>query len=172
MDFDIMSNLQWLGNHVWAALKQMGGVAILTVIITFIVHKINTRFEKRIEHKYDQKLEELRVELDKQRESHKSMLEKRNYVSKTRFDTEFAVCKELMMSCKSMVDSISFLFPNEEVEQAYERDKKWDGKNQKTVSDAAIATKKFEELLEGNSPFIPKEVYNEFKVFGGLQIMM
>ena len=163
MDFDIVSNLNWIGEHIWAALKQMGGVAILTVIMTFITHKINVRFEKRIEHKYDQKLEELKVELDKQRESHKSMLEKRNYVSKTRFDTEFSIVKELMMSCKTMIDAVYFLFPNRNAEPLYDQGEKWSKQHQDYWVKAATATRDFGVLMEGNSAFISKEIYEEFK---------
>lgn len=163
MNFDIVSNLNWIGEHIWVALRQMGGVAILSVIMTFITHKINTRFEKRIEHKYDQKLEELKAELDKQREIHKSMLEKRNYVSKTRFDTEFAVCKELMMSCELMIDSIHTLFPNVELIKAYGSGNMWTAHHQKQWANAADTVKAFSNKLEGYAPFISKEIYDEFR---------
>ena len=153
MSFDIVESFQWLWNHIWAALKQMGGVAILTIIITFIVHRFNTRFEKKIEHKYDAKIEDLKVELDNQREHYKSLLEKRNYVSKTRFDTEFTICKELMIACKRMIDSIYFLFPNRNAEEVFECKPKWTKRDQDYWLEAAKETKMFGEL----------EVYDRFK---------
>lgn len=163
MNFDIVSNLKWIGEHIWAALRQMGGVAILTVIITFIIHKINTRFEKRIEHKYDQKLEEIKVELDKQRESYKSLLEKRNYVSKVRFDTEFATCKELVRACRVMVDAVYFLFPTHSYGEL-----PIDSKERKDYLDAlgAEAIKEYNscrKLLDDYAPFITKDLYDNMK---------
>ena len=163
MNFDIIENLKWLWNHLWAALKQMGGVAILTIIITFIVHKINTRFEKKIEHKYDAKIEELKAELDNQREHYKSLLEKRNYVSKTRFDTEFTVCKELMMACESMIEANHHLFPHIELVNAYGTGDMWSSHHQELWSNGADAVNTFSNKLEGYAPFISKEIYDEFR---------
>lgn len=162
MDFDIVSNLKWIGQHIWAALRQMGGVAILTVIITFIVHKINTRFEKHVEHKYDQKLEELKVELDKQRENYRTLLDKRNHVSKTRFDTEFTLCREIMVACHKMINDCYFLFPtfasvpaDEEARKEYEKE---------VYDNAYKSYAAFISLLIGNAPFISETIYD--KLYG------
>ena len=163
MNFDIIANLQWIWEHVWGTLKQMGGVVILTGIIAFIVQKINVHYEKRIEHKYDKIIEELKVELDNQREHYKSLLERRNYVSRARFDAEFTICKELMIACKTMIDSIYFLFPNKLTEELFHSEKKWTDKNTEYWVNAIEATKKFGEILEGNAPFISKEIHGKFK---------
>ena len=163
MNFDIISSIKWIWGHIWTALKQMGGVAILVAIMTFIVHKLNTRYEKRIEHKYDKKIEELKVELDNQREHYKSLIEKRNYVSKTRFDTEFTICKELMISCESMIDSIHTLFPNIELVKAYGSGNMWTPHHQEQWSNSADTVKDFSNKLEGYAPFISKEIYDDFR---------
>lgn len=163
MNFDIMENLKWLWNHIWVALKQMGGVAILTIIITFIVHKINTRFEKRIEHKYDEKLEVLKVELDNQRETYRSLMEKKNYISKTRFDTEFAVCKELMLACNNMINAVYYLFPVREFESHYSDEQTKRQVYDQKYGKAIEASNKYNDLIASYAPFIAKELEEEMK---------
>ena len=161
MDLNWAHNFEYIKHTLCAILQEAGGVAIFTAICGFIVHKINTRFERRIENKYDEKIEMLKVELDKQRDMYKSILEKRNHVSKARFDTEFSICKELMMDCKTMIDAIHILFPNIELMKAYSanggepfRQEQW--------SDATDKVNYFSRQIEGNAAFISKEVYDEF----------
>lgn len=93
-------------------------------------------------------------ELDKKLESHKTSLENKNYVSKARFDTEFSVCKELMMACRTMIDDTYNLFPN------YVR-----GEEKCTIekqNKAILSHSKFTKLLAGYAPFITESLYNSF----------
>lgn len=137
---------------VIAFMASIGGAG---AIIVGIVKYASQRIAESLSAKYQ-------LELDKRLEEYKNKLDKRNYVSKARFDTEFTVAKELMIACKTMINSVYFLFPNEKLEQVYERNDGWGEKNQKCLLTAIDSSRKFEELLEGNSPFITKEIYDEF----------
>ena len=149
MQLDIAKGFEWIATHVWSALREIGGVAILTAIFAFITHKMNTRYEKRISAKYDKEIEEL-----------KSVLDNRGHISKTRFDTGFAIHKELSRSFDQLISAVHWLFP--------------------TGLDRAPATGKWEEIcneryrtaqekyndaassLGGNAPFINNELYNSY----------
>lgn len=150
MQLDIAKGFEWIATHVWSALREIGGVAILTAIFAFITHKMNTRYEKRISAKFDKEIEEL-----------KSVLENRGHISKARFDTEFAIHKELSRSFYQLISAVHWLFPS--------------------GLDRAPATGKWEEIckeryrtaqekyndaassLGGNAPFINDELYNSYQ---------
>ena len=149
MQLDIAKGFEWIATHVWNALREIGGVAILTAIFAFITHKMNTRYEKRISTKYDKEIEELR-----------SVLENRGHISKMRFDTEFAIHKELSRSFYQLTSAVHWLFP--------------------AGSDRAPATGKWEEIcneryrtaqekyndaastLGENAPFINDDLYRKY----------
>lgn len=73
MELSIAKGIEWIFTHIWNALREIGGVAIVTAICTFISHRMNVKYEKRITQKYDAELEVL-----------KNDLATRNHISKTR----------------------------------------------------------------------------------------
>ena len=78
-----------------------GGVgAIVSATVKFTSEKISERLEKKYELRLNKELEEF-----------KNKLENKSYVSKTRFDTEFSIYRQLSESTVIMVKEVSQLFP-------------------------------------------------------------
>lgn len=166
MDLNWAHNFEYIKDTLWAILQEAGGIAIFTAICSFFVHKINTRFEKRIENKYDEKLESIKVELDNQREKYKSTLEKKNYVSKKRFDTEFSICREIAVACHKMVNDVYFVYPTfAHVPADPDARKKYE---ERVYAKAQKSYNSFMELISGSAPFIEKNIYNDLCNLGKL----
>lgn len=101
-------------------------------------------------------------------EEYKSLVDKKNYVSKARFDTEYNICKEIMVASKNMLDYVYSLFPDKTLESIYGQSVDQNSIKENASLKVAEKIKAFEDLLEGNSPFIPQEVYEEFNELKGM----
>lgn len=153
MNFDIVANLQWLWNHIWAALKQMGGVAILTAVGGFIIHKLNLRFEKRLENKYDERIERLKTQLDSI-----------SHAQKNQFDTEFSIYQELCAGFSQAVNDAYWLFPS-----GLDTDPALFGSDETLMqmcidrhNRAIESFNKASKALGGKAAFIDKKQYDRF----------
>ena len=151
MEFDIMKNIEWLGSHIWEALKNIGGAAIVAAICGFIVHKIDVHYEKRITSKYDQKLENLKMRL-----------ETLSHIKNSQFDTQYAIYQELCSCFYSMISAIFWLFPaGLDIAPAAVSDEK---KLYKERFDAAQAEyNKAIRVLGAKAPFIDKSIFDKFE---------
>lgn len=99
-----------------------GGVgAIVSATVKFTSEKIAERLEKKYELRLNKELEEF-----------KNKLENKSYVSKTRFDTEFSIYRQLSESTVIMVKEVSQLFPR------FTRDTRDDYDTYKKKFDSAI----------------------------------
>ena len=124
-----------------------GGVgAIVSATVKFTSEKIAERLEKKYELRLNKELEEF-----------KNKLENKSYVSKTRFDTEFSIYRQLSESTVIMVKEVSQLFPR------FTRDTRDDYDTYKKKFDSAIdKTVIAQDSLASNAPFISKDIYNKF----------
>lgn len=133
-----------------AILSSVGGSG---VIICAISSFLAERIAKRIDNKYQMKL-------DQELEKYRSILDQRKYVSQTQFDYEFQIYKKLSKAYLNVVVEISSLA------ESYEK--------KDTISIAAgdISKKRFEKivvvfasaqnLLLENAAFIPEDIYNDY----------
>ena len=97
------------------------------------------------------------MRLNKELEEFKNKLENKSYVSKTRFDTEFSIYRQLSESTVIMVKEVSQLFPR------FTRDTRDDYDTYKKKFDSAIdKTVIAQDSLASNAPFISKDIYNKF----------
>lgn len=89
-------------------------------------------------------------------------LERKNYVSKVRFDAEFAIYRELSESTEEMVRTTYWLFPDgmdtvprdeDKLQELYKR----------RHQEAAQAHKKAVRILNANCAFISEEIYESFR---------
>ena len=120
--------------------------AIIIGSVKFSVNKIADRLQKKYELKLSKELEE-----------YKAVLENKSYVSKTRFDAEFEIYRELSRKSADMVKQVSQLFP------LFTRDSRDDHDTYKKRRDIALdAIVTFQDALASNAPFISSEVYNLF----------
>lgn len=150
MQFSVAKGVEWLLAHAWSAFREMGSVAILTLILGFITHKINTRYERRISSKYDKEIENL-----------KCALENRGHISKARFDTEFAIHKELCRSIYQLISAVHWLFPSG-LDRAPAAGK-WEEICNKRYHTAQEEYNNAASSLGGNAPFINDELYTKYQ---------
>ena len=88
-------------------------------------------------------------------------LEKKNYVSKVRFDTEFAIYRELCESTDGMERAVYMLFPSnmDYLPEDEEKRRELCLERYKTAQISYVDSSK---ILGRNSAFIPTEIYQLF----------
>ena len=131
-------------------ITSLGGISGIFILAVKFSSNI---IAEQLKRKYE-------LQLTKEIESYKSVLDKKNYVSKVRFDTEFALYRELIASCGKMVNETYFVYPTYANVPADESDRK--DYEDKVYSAAIKSISEFSTQIRANSPFIPKEFYNNF----------
>ena len=137
---------------VLAVLTSVGGISGL--IILAIKISVNTIAE-RLEQKYS-------LKIDKELEKYKSNLDNKIYISKTKFDTEFNIYRELSKVFFEMVKYIGIMIPSgyakypsdEKIKKEYEEE---------NYSKALKTTVAAQDVLNGSAPFIPEDFYMKYK---------
>ena len=127
-----------------------GAGAIIALVVKFSANLIADKLKKKYELETTKKLEE-----------YKSKLENKNYISKTRFDTEFSIYRTLSVAFFDMVKNISVMIPDgyTQVPADPKVKKKYD---KKVYNLALTAVLKAQDTLNGNAPFISEDMYNEY----------
>ena len=127
-----------------------GGGAIIAFVVKISANLIADKLKKKYELETTKKLEE-----------YKSKLENKNYISKTRFDTEFSIYRTLSVAFFDMVKNISVMIPDgyTQVPADPKVKKKYD---KKVYNLALTAVVKAQDTLNGNAPFISEDMYNEY----------
>ena len=127
-----------------------GAGAIIAFVVKFSANLIADKLKKKYELETTKKLEE-----------YKSKLENKNYISKTRFDTEFSIYRTLSVAFFDMVKNISVMIPDgyTQVPADPKVKKKYD---KKVYNLALTAVVKAQDTLNGNAPFISEDMYNEY----------
>lgn len=157
-----MIDWQKIAEIAITCIASVGGVgAIIVGIIKFGGDKI----AERLSMKYQ-------LQLDKEKERYRTELNKKEYVSKTRFDTEFAIYRELTSSFSRMVIGVCVLVPYGLVSVPLNEDdrKKQEHANYLEAKDAAVEA---QNVLHANTAFISKELckkYNEILELAKLQL--
>ena len=100
MHLNLLYGIDWLCTLIGDVLQEIGGVAIVTALCTFIAYRMNTHYEKKIEAKYNREIETLKSQLD-------IMAHAKNIY----FDTEFSIYQELCSAFFEMVSAVHWLFP-------------------------------------------------------------
>ncbi len=135
---------------VATAVASVGGIGvIITVIVKFCSNIIADKLSQKYELKMDKELEKFKTELNK-----------KEYVSKTKFDAEFKIYRELSLAFADMIKSINLLVPiyarvPADKEERLEYEKKC---YKKSIS--AIA--KAQDTLNSNIPFISEKIYDKY----------
>ena len=124
-----------------------GAGAIIAGTVKFAANKIAAGLQKKYELKLSKELEE-----------YKTVLGNKSYVSKTRFDAEFEIYRELSGKSANMVKEVSQLFPT------FTRDARDDYDTYKKRFDTALdAVVAFQDALASNASFISSEVHALFR---------
>lgn len=136
---------------VFGVIVSLGGVGgIVTLIIKFCGNMIAERLSKKYE-----------LKLNKELESLKSNLARKNFISKTRFDTEFKIYRELSKSFFNMTKNISIMIPVGCVNILADREarKKYEDEIYSTSCNCFVCA---QDTLYQNVPFIPKEFCDDY----------
>ena len=143
-------------DEIWkiilCAVGSAGGIgAIIVVSIKWSANIIANHLSKKYE-----------VKVTKELEKYKTGLENKIYISKTKFDVEFALYRDLSKSFFAMVKDITRMIPaglayypaNKEDREKYENE----------LYDKALAfTVSAQDYLSSNIPFIPESLYNQYE---------
>ncbi len=85
----------------------------------------------------------------------KSWFERKNYVSKVRFDAEFAIYRELFATMSIAVNDVGILFPERSLICYFSDDEKRKNANRSYAE--------FAKALAKNSAFVPKNIFERFE---------
>lgn len=132
-----------------ATLASVGGIGAVIVLAV----KYSAGFiAKRLEEQYS-------LKLSKELEKYKSCIESKTYISKAKFDVEFALYRELSKVFSNAVMAISVMIPYgiSKVPADEETRKKFDEKHYDEAVKAYILA---QDTLRSNIPFIPKNIYD------------
>lgn len=131
---------------VLGVVTSVGGIGVVIVAaVKFSTEIIAKRLEEKYTLKMNKELEKYRVGLDN-----------KIYISKTKFDTEFAIYRELSKSFFLMMKDITRMIPAGYAE--YPADKDDREKYENELYDKALkSTVSAQDYLYCNIPFIPEE---------------
>jgi hypothetical protein len=145
--------LSW--SDIWkivvTAIISLGGVGtILWGLIKFSADKI----AERLSAKYE-------LQMNKELEAFKNQLDKKNYISKTRFDAEFAIYRELSKTFFDAAKAINTMIPQgfAYVSADKEERRKHENESYRVANNAIVLA---QDALHQNAPFIPDKLYKEF----------
>lgn len=135
-----------------------GGISCFGVICVLFIFTIKLCIEKiaeSLQKKYS-------LKFDKELEKYKSSLDNKNYITKTQFDAEFDLYRNLSASFFSMVQAITNMIPAGYATYPADKKEKEEYENKlynTAVSETVIAQK----ILYSNVAFIPKNLYEKYK---------
>ncbi|MFR6102644.1 MAG: hypothetical protein ACLUO8_09350 [Christensenellales bacterium] len=137
---------------VLAIIASIGGAGIIILgVVKFTSDMIAERLSKRYE-----------IKLNKKLEAFKAGINKKTYISRARFDTEFQIYRELSESVLSMIECTYWLFPSglDHLPSDKEEEKKIYIERYNKARDAISLAQK---SIRANAPFIPSDFYAKFE---------
>lgn len=143
----------------------VGGLGGITVIFAAIVRYLSDFIADRLSKKYE-------LRLSKELENYKSSLENKTYISRAKFDTEFAIYRELSSDFSDSVLAINIMVPTGLTMVPADREARLE-LDKKHYEAAVKAIVKAQDSLKSNIPFIPENIYdgyNELLKLFGLQL--
>lgn len=148
---------------VWKiAVSIVGGLGGIAIIFTAIVRYLSDIIADRLSKKYE-------LKLSKELEKYKSSLENKTYISRTKFDAEFAIYRELSSGFSDAVKAISTMIPSGYTTVPADRETRLELDKQH-YEIAVKAVVKAQDSLKSNIPFIPENIYDGYndllKLFG------
>lgn len=147
MDIQLIVEMLKNNRALWVTATVTGVFAIIVSILNAIWSFIQRKKQ---------------LEYDKQLEKYKHIAEKKNYVSKVRFDAEFAIYRDLSKVFFNMVLEIGALIPPGYSERPVDEEQ-YKKLQEESFRSSAKAHKIAQETLFQNAPFIPEELYNDFR---------
>lgn len=151
--------MQW--NDVWkivlCVIGSLGGVSVIFVaVIKYCTDIIAERLSKKYE-----------LKMQKELERYKSGLDNKIYISKAKFDTEFALYRELSKSFFEMVVSITTMIPAGYAKYPADKEtrKEYENNLYNTALERTVAA---QDAINSNAPFIPENLHDMYQEIMGL----
>lgn len=142
---------EYIAQIATASIVSAGGIgAVMIGVVSFSAKKIADRMDKK-----------LQLRLDQTFEKYKSELSKKEYVSKTKFDTEFLLYRELSFSFAKMVKSISVLIPAGYTLVPADKQERIDA-DREHYKEALPTVIEAQDKLNANIPFIKENIYDGY----------
>ena len=130
----------------------IGGVGVIfTAAVAFSSKFIAEKLQKKYQLTLDEKLEK-----------YKSGLDNKVYISKTRFDAEFMIYRNLSKTFTECVKTTSVLFPSGLVHSPADEKEK-ERLDKEKYENAHNAYVKAQDELNGSTPFIPKDFCDDYE---------
>jgi len=155
----------------WAKIAEIALACIVSVggigtIIVAIVKWCSDIIADRLSKKYQ-------LQLDKEMEKYKTELSKKEYVSKTRFDAEFSIYRELTSAFSKMVTDISIMIPTGYVEVPADKETRdeLDKQHYITANQSVVTA---QNVLYANETFINEDFcysYQELLKLARVQLL-
>ena len=150
-------NWQDIWKIVLCAVASAGGIgAIIVMAIKWSANVIANHLSQKYE-----------IKLQKELERYKMGLDNKIYISKTKFDTEFALYRELSKSFFDMVKAITIMIPVGIAHYPVDPEDRKEYENN-LYNSALAATVAAQDVLNSNIPFVPEKLYTDFDEILGL----
>lgn len=107
-----------------------------------------------------QLVEKYKVELNKELEKYKSNLNNKTYISKTRFNAEFKIYRELSKTFFEMIKAVNLMIPSG-LSYKLEDEKKEEERQKKIYFRAQESTVLAQDVLNSNIAFISEDLYEK-----------
>ena len=133
----------------------VAGFGSIGAIIYFAIKFSADRIAERLKAKYE-------LTLNKEMESFKSKLEGKQYISKTRFDVEFAIYRELSKSFFAMILYSTNLYPKGMVSRPFDKEDA-EKLERETFDNANKLMIETQNLFYENRPFISEDFDIQFE---------
>ena len=143
----VIASAGGLGAILWISIKS---------ISKYLVEDLNKKYQLQL----DKQLEEYKKTLDIEKSVHNSMLSNKVYITKSKFDVELSVYRELSKLFMEMTKNCSFLFTEDNYYYDGKRSQKfWVKKS----LDAIHAVDAAQNILYQNAAFIPESLYLQYE---------
>lgn len=143
-------------DNVWeiiiSLVASVGGIGVIFTAVTYFSSNF---VAERLQKKYDLKLNE-------RFENYKANVENKKYISKTKFDAEFALYRSLSKAFFDMVKNISVMIPQGYTTVPADKEvrKKVDEEHYKTALSSVVTA---QDELNSNAAFIPEKFYDAYE---------
>ncbi len=146
MDIDTVVEMLKNNRALWVTATVTGGFAVLVSVL----NAIWLFFQRKKQLDYDKKLED-----------YKRTIEKKNYVSKVRFDAEFKIYRELSQVFSEAIEGVHGIIPTDAAYYPVGEEQRQDYVQHLFIQ-FTKASYNAQKTLFANAPFISKEIYDKF----------
>lgn len=146
-----------IGKIIFGVIGSVGGIG---AIITLAVKISSNIIADKLSQKYE-------LKLSKELEKYKYGLENKTYISKTKFDAEFQLYRELSKAFFEATKDITIMIPAGYATYPIDENDREEYENN-LYDKAKKSTVLAQDILNANIPFIPENIYKKYDEILGL----